>query len=74
MEGKGLGVIAKEPIQSGTYITEYKYTDLYKFRDRQAHEREHQKNGIKDVCVLDAYIRGKKHCFDATLRINSYGR
>lgn len=73
VEGKGRGVRALENIKMGDFVTEYKYGKKYLKKERQKFEEEYKMN--EEGCyTLEAKIDGRNYCFDATRRLNCYGR
>lgn len=58
---QGLGVIAREELSEGQYVTEYKYSKIYPFSHRKRHEDEYIRND-EWAYILDMCIGGKKFC------------
>lgn len=69
----GLGVISKQRIRKGDYVTEYKYCKLYLESERSDYEKMYQMND-EGCYIMDVKINGRWHCIDATRRFNSFGR
>lgn len=72
--GKGRGVVVKEPILKGEFITEYKYQLSYSRDKLWERAEEYSVNG-EGCYVLECQLPGNKWiCLDATRRLNSWGR
>ena len=70
---KGRGVFAAAPIKQGSYICEYKTTNVYPRSARAKEEKQYALNG--EACmVLDVYTSMGCFTLDATRRFNSVGR
>ena len=63
-------MIALAPITKGAYVTEYKYLEMY---NNKTAEVEYIANG-EGCYIVEAYVNGKRCYFDATRRMESYGR
>ena len=53
-EGKGRGVLATAPIEKGSYICEYKSSQVYPLSERAKFEREYAING-EGCMIIDAH-------------------
>ena len=74
---KGRGLFTKETVKARAIICEYKVAKTrppFPQRQRPAVEKEYEQNG-KGCYILEARDNeGKWWCFDATHRLNQYGR
>lgn len=72
-EGKGRGLFAQENVPKGTYVCEYKTAIMYPRSQRKQHEEEYKKND-EGCFILEAKVKERWVCFDATRKYDSYGR
>ena len=74
---KGRGLFTRELIRARSFICEYKVAKSclpYPRRQRPAIEREYQQSG-EGCYILEAQDKeGRWWCFDATRRLNQFGR
>ena len=73
IKGKGNGVVARAPISKGSYVTEYKYSDLHENREEKKKAEEDYIANEEGCYMMEVYSNGKKLYLDATRRLHSYG-
>ena len=69
----GRGVIAKEAIPINSFVCEYKATGVYSTQQYRQREKEYLEND-EIVANIEAKVNGKIMHFDATRRLNQFGR
>ena len=74
--GEGEGLFTRELIKAHSFISEYKVAKTrppYPRRQRPAIEKEYEQS--EGCYILEAHDNeGRWWCFDATRRLNQYGR
>jgi len=71
--GKGRGVFTLKPIPKGSFVMEYKTTQVYPQQERGIHEEEYAFNG-EGCMILEVETPQGWFCLDATRRHNTLGR
>lgn len=71
--GKGRGVLVEEFVPAGSYLCEYKTTEVYPRANRAKKEQEYATNG-EPCMILEVQTPQGWFCLDATRKYNTLGR
>ena len=72
-EEKGRGVFSKEKIGKGEYLCEYRTYQVYPIKEKPHYDAIYDRND-EGSFTIEAPIKGRKFCFDATRKFHQIGR